>query len=56
MAIWLVIFFMQFPLSSVVVKARLSIGEATDRRLNLLNKLILGIQTIKSYVWEGPIT
>ena len=38
-----------------MVKARLSIGLATDRRLNLINKLIQGIQTIKIYVWEEPI-
>ena len=31
------------------------IGDATDRRLNLINKLIQGIQVIKSYVWEKPI-
>ena len=37
------------------MRARLAIGAATDRRLNLINKLILGIQTIKCYVWEQPI-
>ena len=37
------------------MRARLAIGEATDRRLNLINKLLLGIQTIKSSVWEQPI-
>ena len=31
------------------------IGEASDRRLNLINKLIQGIQTVKNYVWEDPI-
>ena len=31
-------------------------GEAPDRRLNLISKFIQGIQTIKSYVWENPIT
>ena len=38
-----------------VLRARLAIGSATDRRLNLINKLIQGIQTIKTYVWEQPI-
>ena len=38
-----------------MVRARLAIGQATDRRLNLVNKLILGIQTIKNYFWEEPI-
>ena len=35
---------------------RLSIGSATDHRLNFVNKLILGIQTIKNYAWEEPIS
>ena len=47
--------FIQIPLSSAVFRARLQIGEKTDRRLNLVNKLIQGIQTIKTYVWEEPI-
>ena len=33
----------------------MSIAEATDRRLNVINKLILGMRTIKSYAWEEPI-
>ena len=41
--------------SSKVLQSRLTIGVATDRRLRLINSLILGIQTIKSYVWEEPI-
>lgn len=43
----------QLPLSSAILRARLKIGAATDRRLNLLTNLIHGIQT--SYVWEDPI-
>ena len=42
-------------ISALVVRVRLSIGAATDRRIGLVNKLILGVQTIKNYVWEGPI-
>ena len=38
-----------------MVRVRLSIGSVTDRRLNLVNQLIQGIQTIKNYVWEKPI-
>ena len=34
---------------------RLSIGGTSDRRSGLVNKLILGVQTIKNYVWEEPI-
>ena len=55
MLVLLVVLIIQFPLSSVIFRARLAIGEATDRRLNLVNKLIHGIQTIKCYVWEQPI-
>ena len=55
MVILLLLFIAQFPLSSLIVRARLAIGQATDRRLNLVNKLIVGIQTIKNYVWEEPI-
>ena len=55
MVILLLLFIAQFPLSSLIVQARLAIGQATDRRLNLVNKLIVGIQTIKNYVWEEPI-
>ena len=47
---------LEFPLSWAILRSRLHIGAATDRRLNLVNKLILGIQTIKSYDWEEPIT
>ena len=42
-------------ISSLLIRIRLSIGAATDRRIGLVNKLILGIQTIKNYVWEEPI-
>lgn len=31
------------------------IGEASDARLSLINKLIQGVETIKNYVWEQPI-
>ena len=42
-------------ISALVVRVRLRIGAATDRRIGLVNKLILGVQTIKNYVWERPI-
>ena len=42
-------------ISALVVGVRLRIGAATDRRIGLVNKLILGVQTIKNYVWERPI-
>ena len=45
----------QLPISSAVFRARIRIGEASDRRLNLINNLIHGIQTVKNYVWEQPI-
>ena len=54
-AILLFLFFFQIPISALLVRARLAISESTDRRINLVNKLILGIQTIKSYAWEEPI-
>lgn len=38
-----------------LVKIRLLIASATDTRLNLINKLILGIATIKMYSWEEPL-
>ena len=38
-----------------MLRARLAIGATTDRRLDLIKKLIHGIQTIKCYVWEAPI-
>ena len=34
---------------------RLKISKETDRRLNFVNTLILGIQTIKNQVWEEKI-
>ena len=34
---------------------RLLIARATDTRLNLINKLILGISTLKMYSWEEPL-
>ena len=49
------IFLSQFPLSWAVLRSRLQIGSVTDRRISLVNSLILGIQTIKNYVWEQPV-
>ena len=46
---------LQLPLSAARVRIWLSIGSATDWRINFVNKLIQGIQTIKNYVWEEPI-
>ena len=42
-------------LSQAVLRTRLAIGAASDRRLNLIDKLLLGIQTVKSYLWEEPM-
>ncbi len=50
-----VVYFLQFPLNRYLVSIRLSIAKASDRRLNVINKLILGIRTIKTYAWEEPI-
>ena len=50
-----VFYILQFPINKYLVTIRLSIAEATDRRLNVINKLILGMRTIKSYAWEEPI-
>ena len=49
------VYFLQFPINRYLVKIRLSIAQASDRRLNVINKLILGMRTIKSYAWEDPI-
>ena len=48
-------FFVQVFQSALIIQARLKIGRATDKRVGLVNKLILGIQTVKNYVWEQPI-
>ena len=50
----IVAYFLQFPVNAYLVRSRLGIAQATDRRLNVLNKLILGIRTIKTYAWEAP--
>ena len=48
-------YFLQIPINLFLVKIRLLIARATDARLNLINKLILGISTIKMYSWEEPL-
>lgn len=48
-------YFLQIPINLFLVKIRLLIARATDTRLNLINKLILGIATIKMYSWEEPL-
>ena len=50
-----VMFCLQLPWSRVIVAMRLKIAKETDRRLNFVNTLILGIQTIKNQVWEENI-
>ena len=54
-AIMVAAFILQAVQSSLLVRIRLQIGVATDRRIGLVTKLIQGIQTIKNYVWEEPI-
>lgn len=49
------VYFLQFPINKYLVKIRLSIAGASDTRLNVINKLILGMRTIKTYAWEDPI-
>ncbi len=48
-------YFLQLPINLFLVKTRLLIAKASDSRLNVINKLILGIRTIKTYSWEDPI-
>ena len=50
-----IFYFLQIPINLFLVKMRLLIARATDTRLNLINKLILGISTIKIYSWEEPL-
>ena len=39
------------PISAFLLASRLSISKWTDSRLGMISKLVLGIQTVKSYVW-----
>ena len=48
-------FLLQFPITRAVFKSRLRIGEVSDTRLNLVTKLIQGIQSVKTHAWEHPI-
>lgn len=50
-----IFYFLQIPINLFLVKIRILIAKATDTRLNLINKLILGIATIKMYSWEEPL-
>ena len=55
LAIMVAAFLLQVTQSVLITRTRLLIGASTDRRVGLLHKLILGIQTVKNYVWEQPI-
>ena len=46
---------LQFPINNLILKMRLRIAEASDKRLSLVQTLVFGIQTIKSYAWEEPL-
>ena len=41
--------------ASPMVKIRTSASKATDLRLKMINELISGIRTIRSYSWETPL-
>ena len=51
-----ILFLIQFPINFLVLRLRLRIAETTDTRINIIQNIIQGIQTIKSYAWEGPLT
>ena len=51
----IIVYSVQFPLNRYLVKIRLLIAQASDARLNVINKLIMGIRTIKTYAWEKPM-
>ena len=51
----ILLFILNLPLSSFLLKIRESIHIATDSRINIINKLIMGIQTVKSYAWEQAL-
>ena len=48
------LYVLQFPINLFLVRMRLYTSKATDERLNIIDKLIMGIRTIKTYVWEAP--
>ena len=45
----------QLPLNALILNLRLRIASASDTRISLLQTLVLGIQTVKSYAWERPL-
>ena len=52
LALSLVLFLLKFPVNALVLHLRLRIASATDSRLNFIQNLIKGVQTVKSYGWE----
>ena len=46
---------LQFPVSAFILQLRLRISAASDTRLSLIQTLILGMQTVKSYGWEAAL-
>ena len=52
----LILFCIQFPVNALILRLRLRISQASDRRLGLLHTLVKGILTVKGYGWEQPLT
>lgn len=51
----IVLYAMLLICGSPIVKFRASASKATDIRLKMINELITGIRTIRSYAWEAPL-
>ena len=51
----MILFFIQFPVNTLILRLRLRINSASDDRLSLLHTLVKGILTVKGYGWEQPL-
>ena len=51
----ILLYIVLFVVSSPMIKLRISASKATDLRLKMINELISGIRTIRSYAWENAI-
>ena len=55
LAMSVLLYLLTLPVNSLVLRFQRSISEASDQRIGLIHNLIRGIQTVKSYGWEGPL-